>query len=202
MSNEMSKLHTPLLTERFEKAFSFAYWLHQKQVRKGTTVPYISHLLGVTALVLESGGSEDEAIAALLHDAVEDQGGLSTLELIQEKFGENVAKLVAACSDTLASLKSSWKERKKAFLDCLEEATPQVMRIVIADKLHNSRCTLTDLQDYGPEIWERFNATPEERLWFYKSIIELAKRKFPSSQVQQLASVVEKIERITNEKMI
>ncbi len=127
-----------LLNERFDQALNYAIQLHADQLRKGSGVPYLAHLLSVTALVLEDGGSEDEAIAALLHDAVEDQGGLATLEEIRSKFGTHVADIVAGCTDSFEDPRPPWKQRKDRYLQHLAQATPEVRRVSLADKLHNA----------------------------------------------------------------
>src|SRR6516225_1975373 len=132
----------PLLNQRFNLAFELASGLHHTQTRKGTPVPYIGHLMAVCALVLEAGGDEDQAIAALLHDAVEDQGGLPTLETIRRLFGQRVADTVEACSDSTSSDpkdKLPWRQRKESYLQHLPTATPDVVLVSAADKLHNAR---------------------------------------------------------------
>src|ERR1700691_4097254 len=132
------------LTERFDAAFLLASELHRSQMRKSSKIPYISHLLAVAGLVLEHGGTEDEAIARLLHDAVEDQGGQPTLELIRREFGEEVADLVFALSDTDVTPKPPWRARKEEYLCHLEEAPIRVLRVSAADKLHNVRAIVRD----------------------------------------------------------
>jgi (p)ppGpp synthase/HD superfamily hydrolase len=143
--------------------------LHRSQARKGTSLPYISHLLGVASLVLEDGGSEDEAIAALLHDAVEDQGGQATLLLIQERFGPDVAGIVEACSDTDVVPKPPWRERKEAYIAHLATAPPEVIRVSLADKLHNARAIVRDLRVHGPSLWERFHPDADQ-VWYYDAL--------------------------------
>jgi (p)ppGpp synthase/HD superfamily hydrolase len=140
----MTITHSPLLTVRFESALIYANQLHTFQVRKGSGIPYISHLLSVAALVLEMGGDEDEAIAALLHDAVEDQGGAKTREVIRQKFGDRVVEIVDACSDSETIPKPPWRQRKEAYLEKIQTASAAVRRVSLADKLHNSRSTLKD----------------------------------------------------------
>src|SRR5574338_1076604 len=125
----------PLLGARFDDALVFAARLHRRQIRKGTRIPYIAHLLAVTALVVEDGGDEDQAIAALLHDSVEDQGGLATLEEIRQRFGERVAGIVLACSDSTTSPRPPWRERKENYLAHLKHAPPDALRVSLADKV-------------------------------------------------------------------
>src|SRR5437588_8327976 len=131
-----------LLSTRFEEALVFATQLHREQTRKGTRIPYIAHLLGVTSIVLEHGGNEDEAIAALLHDAIEDQGGASTREEIRRQFGDRVVEIVDGCTDTDVMPKPPWRARKEAYLAHIIEATPSVRLVSAADKLHNARAIL------------------------------------------------------------
>src|SRR6266480_7081738 len=137
------------LTSRFEEAITFATQLHAKQLRKGTTIPYIAHLLAVTALVLENGGSEDEAIAALLHDAIEDQGGAATREEIRRRFGNMVVAIVDGCTDAEVVPKPPWRGRKEAYISHLRQASPAVRLISAADKLHNARTILADYRVLG-----------------------------------------------------
>ena len=145
------------LSQRFDAAFKLASDLHRTQTRKSTQIPYLSHLMAVSALVLENGGSEDEAIAGLLHDAVEDQGGPATLELIRQEFGDVVAEMVSALSDTDEIPKPPWGARKEAYLRHLEDATPAVLRVSAADKLHNVRSILRDYAVFGEDLWNRFS---------------------------------------------
>ena len=165
-----------VLSDRFEAALTFATQLHRHQARKGTTVPYLSHLLSVTALVLEAGGGEDEAIAALLHDAIEDQGGDTTRQEISQRFGTAVSELVEACTDSDESPKPPWQERKLRHLQRLREVPPQIQRqvrrIVLADKLHNARSTLADLRLQGPQTWAKFKTGRAGTLWFYGAVLE------------------------------
>jgi len=156
----------PLLGDRFERALSFATHLHREQCRKGTGVPYAAHLLGVASLVLEDGGTEDEAIAALLHDAVEDQGGRARLQEIEHEFGNRVAHIVEGCTDTASIPKPRWRTRKEAYVHALASHDGSVRRVALADKLYNARATLLDYRRLGDELWERFN--PEaDQLWYY-----------------------------------
>ena len=164
------------LTDRFQDALSLAFRLHDGQKRKGTQVPYFSHLMGVAALVLEDGGNEDEAIAALLHDAVEDQGGLQTLEDIRQKFGQHVAEIVDGCTDAYTQPKPPWKQRKQAYLAHLTQAPPEVLRVSLADKLHNARSIYADLQRNGSSTWMRFNGGREGTIWYYRSLVEIFKQ--------------------------
>ena len=163
-----------MLSRRFEQALVYAAKLHAKQLRKGTPVPYVAHLLAVAGLVLEHGATEDETIAALLHDAVEDQGGLRTLAAIRRRFGPAVADIVLACSDTASDPKPPWRERKEAYLSHLQGASRSVLLVSAADKLHNARSTVADLRVRGAAVWERFRAGPAEQLWYYDALATFA----------------------------
>jgi (p)ppGpp synthase/HD superfamily hydrolase len=182
------------LTARFEEALSYAFRLHQGQFRKGTETPYVSHLMAVAALVLENGGDEDQAIAALLHDGPEDQGGVETLEEIRQKFGAHVADIVDALSDTFETPKPPWRARKEAYLLHLEEASPEILLVSLADKLHNARTILSDLRQFGDPIWERFRGGKEGSLWYYRSLVNCFHRLLPSPLADELDAVVSAIE--------
>jgi (p)ppGpp synthase/HD superfamily hydrolase len=185
-----------LLSARFADALAWAAELHCDQTRKGTAIPYISHLLAVTALVLEHGADEDEAIAALLHDAVEDQGGVPTLAEIRRRFGDRVADIVDVVSDTDVVPKPPWRERKEGYLHHLADPTTPTSALLVsaADKLHNARSILTDLQAEGDQIWSRFNAGPEEQLWYYRSLVDILSSRLPGPLTDELASVVGELE--------
>lgn len=159
------------LSARFEDALVYATRLHGEQRRKQTSIPYVSHLLSVAGLVLEAGGDEDEAIAALLHDGPEDQGGLETLEVIRVRFGERVATIVEACSDTFEQQKPPWKARKLAYLSHLEVASPSTLLVSCADKLHNARSILSDYRLVGEPLWERFGGGRDGTLWYYRALV-------------------------------
>lgn len=161
------------LSARFQEAFSFAFHLHQNQYRKGVRIPYMAHLLTVTALVIEHGGNEDQAIAALLHDAVEDQGGLPTLELIKRKFGDHVAEIVEGCTDAYTQPKPPWKGRKSAYLAKLSTAEESILLVSLADKVHNARSILIDLNQEGSSVWDKFTGEKEGTLWYYQSLVEI-----------------------------
>ncbi len=162
-----------VLSDRFPEALIFAERLHREQTRKGNDIPYVAHLLTVSATVLEWGGDEDCAIAALLHDAAEDQGGLPTLAEIEARFGARVARIVRSCSDSLqdpGSAKAPWAERKRTHLNELAHADADVARVTAADKLHNLTCMIRDIRRDGPPTMSRFNATPEQQVWYFSSI--------------------------------
>ena len=195
------------LTERFGQALLYAFRLHQRQRRKGSQTPYIAHLLGVAALVLEDGGDEDEAIAALLHDAAEDQGGLETLEQIRLKFGAHVASIVDGCTDTYETPKPLWRPRKEQYLAHLQTASPSVLRVSLADKLHNARTVLVDLSSQGDQVWQRFNGGKAGSLWYYRSLVQIFQQlqrsgRITSPLVARLDEVVARIERLAGEETI
>ncbi|HEX3606199.1 MAG TPA: HD domain-containing protein [Candidatus Dormibacteraeota bacterium] len=175
---------------RFEEALILASRLHAEQARKSVPIPYIGHLLAVASLVIEDGGSEDEVVAALLHDAGEDQGGVPTVDMIRERFGPAVAGIVLGCSDTLELPKPAWRPRKEAYLAHLEEASPQVMRVSTADKLHNARAVLRDLRSEGPSVFDRFSAPPEGTLWYFTALAEVLGRRRPGPLSDELQRVV------------
>ena len=162
-----------MLSEKFAQAVSFANKIHTGQVRKGTNIPYISHLLAVASLVMENEGSEDEIIAALLHDAVEDCGGESILDEIKKRFGQNIASIVDGCTETYENPKPPWKGRKEAYISHIKEANPSARLVSCADKLHNVRCILSDYRQEGETLWNRFSASKEETLWFYQSMANI-----------------------------
>ena len=182
------------LTHRFNDALTYAFQLHKNQYRKGTGVPYLTHLLGVTALVLEAGGDEDQAIAALLHDAVEDQGGRKTLDEINRRFGDRVAEIVDGCTDTYASPKPSWRKRKENYLEHLRTSPPYIRKVALADKIHNARSILFDLKSHNDKVWRRFNGGKEGTLWYYRSLVNIFQEIEPSPIVDELSKIVEEIE--------
>lgn len=168
------------LTDRFDRALIYAIEVHAGQTRKGTSTPYVAHLLAVTATVIEYGGDEDLAIAALLHDSAEDQGGRRRLEDVRRRFGERVAAVVEGCSDTLADtsageVKEDWSVRKAAFLARLRTADDDLLRVSLADKVHNARSILRDLRnpEIGEAIWSCFSVPRDRTLWYYRSLAEV-----------------------------
>jgi (p)ppGpp synthase/HD superfamily hydrolase len=192
--------YVPFLTWRFDVALQFASGLHHKQPRKGVPIPYVSHLMSVTALVLEAGGDEDQAIAALLHDAVEDQGGLPTLDTIRHLFGKRVADAVESCSDSTASdpnKKLPWRERKEKYLEHLRSASEDALFVAAADKLHNARAILSDYREIGEQLWARFNAPKEDQLCYYGALVEtLRQTAAPKVLVDDLERVVKELKEL------
>lgn len=184
------------LTRRFDDALAFAANLHREQRRKGTGVPYISHPLAVASLVIEHGGGEDEAIAALLHDAIEDQGGETARAKIRRRFGERVTAIVDGCTDSDTTPKPPWEERKRAFIARLGGASESVRLVCAADKLHNARCIVSDYRGVGADIWNRFRARKDGTLWYYRSVLDTLIRAGRTPLVDELERVVDELERL------
>jgi (p)ppGpp synthase/HD superfamily hydrolase len=184
------------LSDRFDEALVFASRLHAGQERKGTDTPYVSHLLAVCALVLEHGGGETEAIAALLHDGPEDRGGHSTLEAIRARFGDEVAAIVEACSDTFATPKPPWRKRKEAYVAAIPAKSASARLVSGADKLHNARAILADLRLHGDALWDRFNAPRDDILWYYHALCDAFEEGGRTPLSEELGRTVEEIERL------
>jgi len=182
------------LGPRLQKAFRYAAAKHAGQARKGTAVPYLSHLMAVTSLVLEAGGDEDMAIAALLHDVVEDCGGMPRLREIRKQFGPRVAKIVEGCTDSFGEPKPEWIERKKEYLAEVKHADRDTRLVSASDKLHNVRTILTDYRQDGEAIWVRFNGRKEGTLWYYRALSDEYARK-PNRITRELEIVVSELER-------
>jgi (p)ppGpp synthase/HD superfamily hydrolase len=185
---------------RFSEALTLATRLHATQTRKSSDLPYVSHLLAVAGITMDYGGDEDECIAALLHDAAEDQGGLPTLNLIRERFGERVADIVAGCTDAYAEAgaeKPPWVERKVAYITRLRQASPSVRLVSAADKLHNARSILMDYRQIGEVAFDRFRKeTPFHTLWYYRRLADtFLSLDHESHLAQELARVVSRVER-------
>ena len=187
-----------VLTGRFDRALLYATHVHGGQVRKGTTTPYVAHLLAVAATVLEYGGDEDLAIAALLHDSVEDQGGKARLNDVCNRFGETVAQIVEGCSDSLADTgkgepKADSKTRRQAYLAHLRKADADNLRVSLADKVHNARAILRDLRkpDIGDKVWFRFSQPKEKTIWYYRSLAEVFCEQLPGQLANELREIVE-----------
>lgn len=184
------------LSPRFIDALKYASELHRTQARKGTQIPYVAHLLGVASIALEHEATEDEAIAALLHDAVEDQGGPPRLAEIKEKFGVHVAAIVDGCSDTDKLPKPPWRERKEAYIAHIATASPSVRLVSIADKIHNARSIATDLYRHGEAVWDRFTAKKDESLWYYRALVNAFEKHGKSPLTEELGRVVTEMERV------
>jgi (p)ppGpp synthase/HD superfamily hydrolase len=191
---------TPILTERFDEALAYASNLHRTQERKGGDIPYIGHLLSVASLVIEGGGDETQAIAGLLHDAVEDQGGAKTLAEIREKFGDEVAKIVDECSDTDEVPKPPWKPRKERYINHLGYASKATILVSLADKVDNARAILRDYRTDGPAVFQRFNEkNPREHVWYYRELLKVYKRHENGWLVVELERVLDTLEGLIND---
>lgn len=188
-------------TERFSHALVAASELHRDQVRKGTTIPYVSHLLGTCTIAMEHGANEDQAIAALLHDVLEDVPGDAARARVAG-FGAEVLRIVEACTDGLAGKKGAWRGRKEQYLDRLAHEDAAVLLVSASDKLHNARSLLADLQAVGPELWIRFTVKdPDQQLWYYRSLVA-AYRGNPAHDaalVRELNESVEQIARLSGQ---
>ena len=187
------------LTSRFVEGLTYAANLHAAQYRKRTAVPYVSHLLAVAGTALEHGADEDEAIAALLHDAIEDQGGAPTREEIRLRFGDRVVDIVDGCTDTEVVPKSSWRARKEASLAHLRLASPSVRLVSAADKLHNARAILMDYRAIGDSLWERFNASKAETLWYYRALVEAFQQGGSTPLIDEFERTVSALEGLVSQ---
>ena len=190
-----------VLTDRFDRALLYATHVHGGQVRKGTSIPYIAHLLAVAATVLEYNGSEDMAIAALLHDAVEDQGGEPRLSDIRNRFGDRVADIVRSCSDTVVNSasgqkKEDWRIRKTRYIDHLSLVDQETLLVSLSDKVHNARSILRDLRkpEIGEAIWNRFSNSKRDTLWYYREIANAFVKNLPGQLSNELCDIVDVLE--------
>ncbi len=180
----------------------YAHHVHHNQRRKGTGIPYIAHILGVAALAIEYGATEDEAIGALLHDAAEDGGGEATLAEIRARFGEAVADIVLGCSDSLVEDpedKLPWRERKENYLAHLENASTSVCLVSAADKLHNVRSIMRDYREHGEEIWERFQGRRDGTLWYYETVADTLVRRYRTQLTRDLQDDVDALLALVSE---
>jgi (p)ppGpp synthase/HD superfamily hydrolase len=184
------------LSDRFTEALTFATQLHATQIRKGSGTPYIAHLLGVASIVLEYGADEDEAIAALLHDAIEDQGGSQARSEIRRRFGDRVTEIVDGCTDSDTQPKPPWRERKEAYIAHIPHASKSVRLVSAADKLYNARSILKDYQLVGDSLWERFTGGKDGSLWYYRAIVDAFRQTESHPLVDELDRVVEELEKI------
>lgn len=186
---------TAQLGPRFSAALAYANELHGLQVRKGTSIPYVAHLLSVAALVIEHGGDEDEAIAGLLHDAVEDQGGQATLASIRGRFGDRVAEIVAACSDTDVVPKPPWRFRKEQYIAGIAHKSQSALLVSLADKVHNARSIAADLASAGESVWERFTGGKEGTCWYYRELLKAFEGRTAPHLCRELARAVAQFDR-------
>lgn len=184
-----------MLTSRFDEACRYAHELHRSQTRKGTSVPYVSHLMGVSSIVLDDGGTEDEAIAALLHDAPEDQGGRARLEEIRARFGDAVARIVEDCTDSWTTPREPWLERKRRYIEHARTLAPASLRVSAADKVHNTYAILRDLRNTGERAWSRFDASADDVVAYYQSLVRAYRDAGGGRLVDELERIVRGIER-------
>lgn len=175
-----------MLTQRFDDAFQYAHGLHKNQTRKGTAIRYISHLMTVAALVIEHGGNEDQAIAALLHDAPEDQGGAATLADIKTKFGDPVAAIVSDCTDSWTEPKPEWRLRKEAYIASLAKKSDHSLLVSLADKTHNAEAILFDYRELGDQLWPRFNGGADGTRWYYSELAKVFAKAMPGRLADRL----------------
>jgi GTP pyrophosphokinase len=183
------------LTTRFDEAFAYAHEAHRAQSRKHTPVPYLAHLMGVASIVLDDEGSEDEAIAALLHDAAEDAGGRARLDDIRARFGEGVARIVEDCTDSWSQPKEPWAERKRKYVEHARSLPPASLRVSAADKVHNAYAILRDLRNIGDDVWQRFTAAPDDVLAYYQGLVRAYREAGGGRLVDELERIVRGIER-------
>ena len=186
------------LSRQFEKALTYATRIHGGQLRKKTRIPYIAHILGVAAIAMEYGADETEAIAALLHDAVEDCGGAKRLRDIERKFGKDVARIVEGCTDTDQTPKPPWLERKKAYVTHVRRSPMPTKLVSASDTLHNVRAILMDYRKEGEKLWSRFNRGKRGALWYYRSLVSAFNGKRIQPLVQELDRTLTKLELLSN----
>ena len=186
------------LSPQFEEALTYATRIHGGQLRKKTRIPYIAHILGVAAIAMEYGANETEAIAALLHDAVEDCGGAKRLRDIERKFGKKVARIVEGCTDTDQTPKPPWLERKKAYVAHVRRAPMSTKLVSASDKLHNVRAILMDYRKEGERLWSRFNGGKQGALWYYRALVNAFSGKRIQPLVQELDRTLTQLELLSN----
>jgi (p)ppGpp synthase/HD superfamily hydrolase len=190
----------PVLSSSFIVALEYAAIVHNGQPKKKTSIPYISHLLAVCALVLENGGKEKVAIAALLHDTLEDHPKKVSRKELRRIFGDKVGAIVEGCTDTPANYrggkkKSSWRERKTKYIKRLRHESPAVCLVALADKLHNVRAILADYKEIGDKLWPRFNAGKKKQLWFFGELVKVfQKKRVPTRMLREFEQVVAELE--------
>jgi GTP pyrophosphokinase len=190
-----SRTASKAITKRFADAVGYALRVHAGQRRKGTRIPYVSHPIAVASIALEHGASEDEAIAALLHDAIEDsRQPLRTKAEIRRRFGAVVAEIVEGCSDSETQPKPLWRARKDRYLAHLRKASPSIRLVSASDKLHNARAILGDYREVGEALWDRFTAKKDGTLWYYRALADTFRQTGPRRLARELDGVVTAIE--------
>src|SRR5438046_2162596 len=186
------------LSEKFEEALVYATRAHGDKMRKKTGIPYVAHILGVAAIALEYGANETEAIAALLHDTVEDCGGAERLRDIRERFGDDVAAIVDGCTDTYQTPKPPWLERKRSYIEHLKNSDSSTRLVSASDKLHNTRAILSELRRHGLEVFERFAGKKDGTLWYYRALVTAFREHVNHTDlIGELDRVVTEIEKLT-----
>ncbi len=189
-----------MLTERIAHALALAIEAHDGQKRKGTEIPYIAHPMGVASIALDHGADEDQAMAALLHDAVED-GGQHYAKIIRDQFGDRVADIVDGCTDGVPDtngIKEAWLPRKERYIAHLKTSSDDVLLVSGSDKLHNARAIVEDILNIGPSVFDRFTATQAQTIWYYESLAEIfSKRGTPIAK--SLADTVRRIKQLAEE---
>ena len=184
------------LSKRFSDAVAYACAAHAQQIRKGTEIPYVAHLLGVASIALEFGANEDEAISAILHDVVEDCGGKPRLDDVRLRFGPTVAAIVEGCTDSDVTPKPAWQQRKENYLKHLVHASPSTRLVSAADKLYNARSILHDLRIIGDQVWSRFTGKKTGTLWYYRALVNTYKAVGSNPLIIELNRVVSEIEHL------
>jgi (p)ppGpp synthase/HD superfamily hydrolase len=192
-----SRKHSIKLGPRFQRAFQFAAEKHFGQTRKASTTPYIAHVMGVASLVLEAGGDEDLAIAALLHDVVEDCGGVAMLKEVRRRFGKRVAEVVDGCTDAYEVPQSPWRERKESYIRRLKKESAATRLVSAADKLNNVRSILSDYRVVGESVWSRFNGRREGTLWYYRTLRDEFLRRDKNRITRDFDLAVRELESLT-----
>jgi GTP pyrophosphokinase len=195
MAQYRSGANMPILSPRFEDAFRYAADAHRSQTIKGGGAPYIGHLMGVASIVLDDGGSEDEAIAALLHDAAEDQGGRARLDDIRSRFGDAVAKIVEDCTDSWTTPKEPWAERKGRYAKHARTLDASSLRVSASDKVHNTYVLLRDLRNQGDTVWTRYSASADDVVTYYRTLVRSFREAGGGPLVDELDRIVRAIER-------
>jgi (p)ppGpp synthase/HD superfamily hydrolase len=194
-------LKPPALGVRLQRAFRYAAEKHAGQTRKQTAVPYLSHLMAVASLVLEAGGDEEMAIAALLHDVVEDCGGMPRLREVRKLFGRRVAHIVEGCTDSFGEPKAEWVERKKDYLREVTHADAETRLVSASDKLHNVRTILADYRKDGEAIWARFSGKKEGTLWYYRALSDEFQRRGANRNTRELEIAVAELETLVRKSL-
>jgi (p)ppGpp synthase/HD superfamily hydrolase len=187
------------ISTQFDQALHYATLIYAGQKRKGTDIPYLAHILGVVSIALEHGATETEAIGALLHDAGEDAGGEGRIADIRRRFGNAVAEIVEGCTDTVENPKPAWRARKQKYIDHVASASPSVILVSAADKLHNARAILSDYREIGEQIWLRFNGGKDGTLWYYRELLSAFRLSGDTPLLRELAAVVTQLEVMAGE---